>query len=114
MGAAARVVRHKEFTQQTLHKDVAIITLDQEVPEMDNVRAVCLPASGSSELCAGQKGKDSCSGDSGGPMSIGTGTSWTQIGIVSWGIGCGKSHYPGVYTRVTAVKSWIDKIVSSY
>merc|ERR1719277_1966403 len=54
--AAARVVRHKEFTQQTLHKDVAIITLDQEVPEMDNVRAVCLPASGSSELYAGQTG----------------------------------------------------------
>ena len=71
-------------------------------------------------MCAGQKGKDSCSvswrqkiflkisqkinidfrqGDSGGPMSIGTGATWTQIGIVSWGIGCGKSHYPGVYTR---------------
>merc|ERR1711973_998414 len=163
---AARVVRHKEFTQQTLHKDVAIITLEDEVPEMENVRAVCLP-SGNDDyagktgtvvgwgsikeqgpqpdvlrevtvriwdnptckdtygnaapggimdhmLCAGQKGKDSCSGDSGGPMSIGTGPTWTQIGIVSWGIGCGKSHYPGVYTRVTAVKSWIDKIVKDY
>ena len=61
---AARVVRHKDFTQQTLvsiprvmsrvcnpvtwqHKDVAIITLADEVPEMDNVRAVCLPSAGS-------------------------------------------------------------------
>merc|ERR1712213_116166 len=160
---AARVVRHKEFSQQTLHKDVAIISLENPVPtSMANVRPVCLPSGhqkyagqtatvvgwGSLKengpqpntlmevtvkiwdnptckdtygnaapggimdhmMCAGQKGKDSCSGDSGGPMSIGTGTSWTQIGIVSWGIGCDKSHYPGVYTRVTAVKSWIDKI----
>ena len=29
------------------HKDVAIITLSDEVPEMDNVRAVCLPSAGS-------------------------------------------------------------------
>ena len=65
-------------------------------------------------MCAGQKGKDSCSGDSGGPMQIGEGSTWTQIGIVSWGIGCGKSHYPGVYTRVTAVRDWIDKIVKDY
>merc|ERR1711970_1260113 len=41
---AARVVRHKEFSQQTLHKDVAIISLETPVPEsMANVRAVCLP-----------------------------------------------------------------------
>ncbi len=53
-------------------------------------------------------------GDSGGPMQIGTGNTWTQIGIVSWGIGCGKSHYPGVYTRVTDVKDWIEKIRKEY
>ena len=81
-------------------------------------------------LCAGQKGKDSCSvrktfitklftnfcmqGDSGGPMQIGSGNSWTQIGVVSWGIGCGKSHYPGVYSRVTELRDWIDSIVKEY
>jgi len=164
---AARVVRHKEFSQQTLHKDVAIISLENPVPEsMANVRPVCLPTGhqkyagelgtvigwGSLKengpqpnqlmevtvkiwdnptckdtygnaapggimdhmLCAGQKGKDSCSGDSGGPMQVGSGETWTQIGVVSWGIGCGKSHYPGVYSRVTELRDWIDRIVKEY
>merc|ERR1711978_816880 len=65
-------------------------------------------------LCAGQKGKDSCSGDSGGPMQIGSGETWTQVGVVSWGIGCGKSHYPGVYSRVSKLRDWIDKITRDY
>ena len=51
-------------------------------------------------------------GDSGSHMQIGEGQHWTQIGIVSWGIGCGKSFYPGVYTRVNKVRDWIDRIVT--
>lgn len=39
-------------------------------------------------LCAGQKGKDSCSGDSGGPFSVPNSNGrWEQVGVVSWGIG---------------------------
>lgn len=59
-------------------------------------------------LCAGQAQKDSCSGDSGGPLMVNDGR-WTQVGIVSWGIGCGKGQYPGVYTRVTHFLPWINK-----
>ncbi|XP_017879850.1 proclotting enzyme-like [Ceratina calcarata] len=59
-------------------------------------------------LCAGQAAKDSCSGDSGGPLMVNDGR-WTQVGIVSWGIGCGKGQYPGVYTRVTHYLPWIYK-----
>ncbi|XP_032685596.1 proclotting enzyme-like [Odontomachus brunneus] len=59
-------------------------------------------------LCAGQAAKDSCSGDSGGPLMINDGR-WKQVGIVSWGIGCGKGQYPGVYTRVTHFLPWIYK-----
>eukprot|EP00095_Tigriopus_kingsejongensis_P006640 maker-scaffold1475_size39547-snap-gene-0.9 protein:Tk06640 transcript:maker-scaffold1475_size39547-snap-gene-0.9-mRNA-1 annotation:"trypsin-1 precursor" len=60
-------------------------------------------------MCAGKKGKDSCSGDSGGPFMIGNGDRWEQVGIVSWGIGCGKADFPGVYTRTTDVKGWIER-----
>ncbi|XP_046686993.1 LOW QUALITY PROTEIN: chymotrypsinogen A-like [Homalodisca vitripennis] len=60
-------------------------------------------------LCAGRATKDSCSGDSGGPLMVNTGGKWTQVGIVSWGIGCGKGQYPGVYTRVTHFMNWINK-----
>ncbi|XP_076764986.1 proclotting enzyme [Xylocopa sonorina] len=59
-------------------------------------------------LCAGQTAKDSCTGDSGGPLMVNDGR-WTQVGIVSWGIGCGKGRYPGVYTRVTHFLPWIYK-----
>ncbi|XP_019871299.1 proclotting enzyme-like [Aethina tumida] len=59
-------------------------------------------------LCAGQASKDSCSGDSGGPLMVNSGK-WTQVGVVSWGIGCGKGQYPGVYTRVEKFLPWITK-----
>ncbi|XP_065166497.1 proclotting enzyme-like [Atheta coriaria] len=59
-------------------------------------------------LCAGQDSRDSCSGDSGGPLMVNNGK-WTQVGIVSWGIGCGKGQYPGVYTRVEKFLPWIQK-----
>lgn len=165
---ASRVVRHKEFSQQTLHKDVAMVTLANPVPSSysKTIRPVCL-ASGSDQytgrkgtvvgwgslyengpqpnelmeltmeiwdqqkcsttygaqapggimphmLCAGQKGQDSCSGDSGGPMVVGNGNTWEQVGVVSWGIGCGKAHFPGVYTRVTAMRSWIQKVQTRF
>jgi len=52
-------------------------------------------------------GKDSCQGDSGGPAVVYSGGVAQQIGIVSWGQGCARAGYPGVYTRVSSVYSWI-------
>ncbi|KAK9307028.1 hypothetical protein QLX08_002480 [Tetragonisca angustula] len=58
-------------------------------------------------LCAGimSGGKDACSIDSGGPLVYNK----VQIGIVSWGWygSCAKPQYPGVYTRVSAIRQWI-------
>lgn len=55
------------------------------------------------EVCAGRTGKDTCQGDSGGPLfvAVPNSTRVIQIGITSWGFGCGSPGYPGVYTQVS-------------
>lgn len=60
-------------------------------------------------ICAGLDagGKDSCYGDSGGPIV--DATTGTVIGTVSWGTGCALAGFPGVYARVGALRSFIDQ-----
>lgn len=56
------------------------------------------------EICAGYAsgGIDTCQGDSGGPMfRRDADGAWIQVGIVSWGNGCARPNYPGVYTQVS-------------
>ncbi|XP_013813325.1 ovochymase-2 [Apteryx mantelli] len=70
-------------------------------------------------ICAGfplEEGKDSCTGDSGGPLvcpSEDDSGFYTLNGITSWGLGCGKKSYPGVYTNVGVFVDWIKQSVNS-
>uniref|UniRef100_A0A5S6QL27 Peptidase S1 domain-containing protein n=1 Tax=Trichuris muris TaxID=70415 RepID=A0A5S6QL27_TRIMR len=62
-------------------------------------------------FCAGfMRGKkDACLGDSGSPLVCKIGTKHVQYGIVSFGHGCAKKDYPGVYTRVSHYVQFIRK-----
>lgn len=75
---------------------------------------------GFGQICAGgQKGKDSCRGDSGGPLmsiensSDGNGL-WAAVGVVSFGpTPCGMPGWPGVYTKVYDFIPWIISKIRS-
>ncbi|XP_049296031.1 uncharacterized protein LOC125770443 isoform X2 [Anopheles funestus] len=62
-------------------------------------------------FCAGSfaGGVDSCQGDSGGPLVCGG----ALYGVVSFGWGCGRSHFPGVYTDVFVHRRWIEASMDS-
>jgi trypsin len=60
-------------------------------------------------ICAAALLKDSCQGDSGGPLFGTTAGVRTQIGVVSYGIGCGVPTQAGVYSEVNnaAIRGFI-------
>lgn len=62
------------------------------------------------QLCAGGlEGKDTCSGDSGGPLMRRIGTNYFLFGLVSFGPNkCGTKDVPGVYTSVTKYVDWVQ------
>jgi secreted trypsin-like serine protease len=51
--------------------------------------------------------QDACNGDSGGPLIAKLGGKPIQVGIVSWGEGCGRAKLYGVYTRLSNYLEWI-------
>jgi secreted trypsin-like serine protease len=53
-------------------------------------------------VAAGRLNRDTCQGDSGGPMFEKVGGTTYQVGITSFGTGCGTRQYPGVYTEANS------------
>ncbi|MBA8823301.1 secreted trypsin-like serine protease [Saccharopolyspora lacisalsi] len=84
------------------------------------LRGVRIPVNGDAEcanayprfdsaemFCAGAPGggHDACAGDSGGPFVVGG----RLVGVVSFGTGCGRPDYPGVYTRLAG---YVDDVAA--
>jgi secreted trypsin-like serine protease len=81
-------------------------------------------------IAAGAERKGTCQGDSGGPLFVRTsgnddnngrngddenGGKYTQIGITSWGLGCGVVGSPDVFSEVNAkpIASFIERASDS-
>lgn len=62
-------------------------------------------------ICYGGGGhKDTCMGDSGGPLIIYKNGRAYLIGVISFGIPCANKGLPGVYIQVSKFKDWIKNI----
>lgn len=95
------------------------VLMEASVPEMQMSKCIKLLRSDRvtpDHICAGNKTRDTCTGDSGGPLMLPpyinpqTGNlfpAYTSIGLVSWGISCANPVFPGVFTRVWSYAQWI-------
>ncbi|XP_043289338.1 serine protease snake-like isoform X2 [Venturia canescens] len=105
--------------------ELSDVLIKAELEVIDNVRCSLSYNSSTSVpsgvvpsmICAGdpQGGwtKDTCRGDSGGPLQSihPNGCLYELIGVTSFGKGCGSSGLPGVYTRVSHYVEWIESVV---
>merc|ERR1712176_876489 len=110
----------KGFSENLLEVDVDV----EDFTSCNNAYSALPALKGKSlkedlHLCAGRtaggKTYDSCTGDSGGPLvKYKEGERDVQVGVVSFGEGCGNPTYPGVYAKVSTVIDWINDTIESW
>lgn len=94
-GAGGRPAILQKVTIPTVSRSVCQACYDAMMLYI-NTRSICAGL-------VGEGGKDACQGDSGGPLTAGS----VLVGITSWGIGCARADFPGIYTSVPALSNWI-------
>ena len=76
---------------------------------------VAMPGMKSDDRCPNLSRICVCSdGDGGGGLFCEHNQIWYQIGIISFGIGCGRQDSPGVYTNVISYLNWIFDTTSKF
>ncbi len=92
-----------------------------DAKKIDQIKTTIIGSAGNlitgNMICAGDPAptptkdrvRDTCWGDSGGPLLLTTPTGPLQVGIVSWGEQCGLPEVFGVYTRVAKFADWIKR-----
>ncbi|XP_036421539.1 chymotrypsinogen 2-like isoform X2 [Colossoma macropomum] len=75
------------------------------------VTIVNCPLNWSSDLICAEA--SSCMVDSGGPLACQKSGVWTLAGVATWGSSICSSATPGVYTRVSKFRTWIDRIIAA-
>nr|AWU67090.1 putative trypsin [Crangon crangon] len=88
------------------------------VPIMSD--ADCKEVFGESEIddcmiCAGviHGGIDACEGDSGGPLACKDTGETYLAGVVSWGYGCARPGFAGVYSEMSCYVDWVNEHIRS-
>lgn len=74
----------------------------------------CPWSTDNTQICAGGQNKDTCRGDSGGPLIAQYQGQLWLMGLTSFGAReCGQEEAVGVYTDVSAFKSWIESSIKN-
>ncbi|XP_055849712.1 serine protease 7 [Episyrphus balteatus] len=102
--------RTQDTQRSTIKQKVQVPLIDQdecrEKFRRGNIQII------DKQVCAGGNyEKDSCHGDSGGPlMSFRQGV-WVLEGIISYGYECGHKGWPAVHSRVPSYENWIRGVI---
>ncbi|XP_048487345.1 phenoloxidase-activating enzyme isoform X1 [Plutella xylostella] len=111
-GWGATDERHSDSAIK-LHVALPYVTL-QQCQSLYSMERGSLQLSQGQMCAGGEKGKDSCKGDSGGPLMYENRSErslsgyFEIVGVVSFGPRiCGQEKIPGVYTKVSEYLSWI-------
>jgi secreted trypsin-like serine protease len=92
--------------------------VEVEVIDPEACRAAMRPFEiADAEICVMKPGtpKNSCYGDSGGPLVVPADNArgYTQIGVVSWGVRCGREIVPNIFARVSYFHDWLTQTMEA-
>ncbi|GLE05772.1 hypothetical protein PINS_up014820 [Pythium insidiosum] len=111
VGAFATTLGWGTTTEGGSQSDV-LLAVDVQIVANADCKKVLSSVSDTMICAGGQENKDSCQGDSGGPLVVRQNGTEVLVGVVSWGRGCGRLGFPGVYARVSAGREFINQYVN--